>query len=185
MELKAIWSTPPLPSPSPETLRSIDIAIIESERFHKYAKNLDIGCIWYMTNLELEARINSMTFDSYDPTSPPPKPPPIITADVSDSDKEVKVAVSKKYHDFLDVFSSDEVKKLEHHPYDINIELEEGKTLPFGPIYSLSQDKCKALFEYIEHNLEKGFIHQSTSSTASPILFIKQKTGDLRLCIDY
>ena len=42
-----------------------------------------------------------------------------------------------------------------------------------------------ALFKYIEHNLEKGFIQRSTSSAASPILFIKQKTGDLRLCVDY
>ena len=56
---------------------------------------------------------------------------------------------------------------------------------PFGPIYFLSQDKWKALFKYIEHNLSKGFIHQSNSSAASPILFIKQKTGDLHLCVDY
>ena len=73
----------------------------------------------------------------------------------------------------------------DHWLYDINIDLEEGKTPPFSPIYSLSQDKQKALFEYIEHNLPKGFIHWSTSSAASPILFIKQKTRDLCLCVDY
>ena len=55
MELKAIQSTPPLPSPSPETLGSINIVIVKPEQFHKYAKNLDIGCIWYMTNSELDA----------------------------------------------------------------------------------------------------------------------------------
>ena len=43
----------------------------------------------------------------------------------------------------------------------------------------------KALFEYIENNLSKGFIRQSTSLAASLILFIKQKTRDLRLCVDY
>ena len=56
---------------------------------------------------------------------------------------------------------------------------------PFGPIYFLSQDKWKALFKYIEHNLSKGFICQPTSSAASPILFIKWKIGDLCLCVDY
>ena len=61
------------------------------------------------------------------------------------------------------MFSPDEVKRLpDHQPYNINIELEDGKTPPFGPIYSLSQDERKALFEYIEHNLEKGFIQHST-----------------------
>ena len=60
------------------------------------------------------------------------------------------------------------------------------KLLHLAPFtYSLSQDEWKALFEYIEHNLSKGFIRRSTSSAASPILFIKQKTGDLCLCVDY
>ena len=99
-----------------------------------------------------------MTVDSHDLDSPPPEPP-LVTADVTDSDKEVKEAVPEKYHNYLDVFSPSEVKKLpEHCSYDINIELEDGKTPPFGLIYSLSQDECKALFKYIEHNLEKGFI---------------------------
>ena len=185
-ELKAIWSTPPDSMATPDFLGSIDIAIVEPERFHKYTKNLEIGCIWYTTNSELDVRINSMTVNTHDPGAPLPEPPPIITADVTDSDKEVREAVPEKYHDFLDVFSPSEVKKLpEHRPYDINIKLEDGKTPPFGPIYSLSQDERKALFEYIEHNLAKGFIRRSTSSAASPILFIKRKTGDLRLCVDY
>ena len=73
----------------------------------------------------------------------------------------------------------------DHWLYDININLEEGKTPPFGLIYSLSQDEQKALFEYIEHNLSKGFICWSASSAASPILFIKQKTRDLHFCVNY
>ena len=105
--------------------------------------------------------------------TPPPEPPP-VTADIIDTDQDVKKLVPEKYHDYLDVFSPTEVMRLpDHRPYDINIKLEDGKTPPFGPIYSLSQDEQKALFEYIEHNLSKGFIHRSTSSAASPILFIK------------
>lgn len=154
----------------------IDIALINPERFYKYAKNLEIGCIWYTTNSDLDTcrRINSLTIGTYNPDLPLPELPPVVTADVTDSDEEVRKLVPEKYHEFLDIFSPDEVKWLpDHRPYDINIELEDGKTPPFGPIYSLSQDKQKALFEYIEHNLEKGFIRRSTSSAASPILFIK------------
>ena len=55
----------------------------------------------------------------------------------------------------------------------------------FGPIYLLSQDEHKALFRYIKNNLSKDFICCLTSSAASPILFIKQKTRDLHLCVDY
>jgi len=66
-----------------------------------------------------------------------------------------------------------------HHDQDIKIELEEGKTPPFGPIYSLTPTEKEALQTYISENLAKGFICPSTSSTASPILFVKKPNGSL------
>ena len=33
--------------------------------------------------------------------------------------------------------------------------------------------------------LAKGWIRENSSSYAHPILFVKKKTGDLRMCIDY
>ena len=39
--------------------------------------------------------------------------------------------------------------------------------------------------QYIEENLDKGFIRASSSPAAAPILFIKKPEGRLRLCIDY
>ena len=41
------------------------------------------------------------------------------------------------------------------------------------------------LREYIDDNLSKGFIRQSTSPAGAPILFVKKKDGSLRLCVDY
>ena len=126
-----------------------------------------------------------MTTKTHNPNPPPPKPLP-VTANLKDTDQDVKNSVPKKYHNYMDVFSPTKVKHLpDHQLHDININLEEEKTPPFGAICSLSQDKCKALFKYIKNNLSKGFIHCSTSSSAFPILLIKQKTGDLHLCIDY
>jgi hypothetical protein len=84
------------------------------------------------------------------------------------------------------VFSETELDRLPpHRPYDISIDLEEGKTPPFGPMYRLSLDEREALAKYIDENLKKGFIRRSTSSAASPILFVRKKTGELRLCVDY
>src|SRR5882724_8770235 len=50
--------------------------------------------------------------------------------------------VPEDYHDFMDVFSKSKAGKLaDHQPYNLKITLDEGTSLPFGPIYSLSQEE--------------------------------------------
>ncbi|SOV04760.1 uncharacterized protein UDID_17177 [Ustilago sp. UG-2017a] len=94
--------------------------------------------------------------------------------------------IPQEYHQYLDVFSRVKADKLPpHRTYDHQIPLEEGKSPPFGPIYSLSEHELKTLQEYLEENLAKGFISPSGSPAASPILFVKKKDGSLRLCVDY
>lgn len=84
------------------------------------------------------------------------------------------------------VFSESAVNELlPHRPYDISIELENSKSPPFGPMYRLSQDEREALAAYVDKNLRKGFICRSSSAAASPILFVRKKSGELRLCVDY
>lgn len=95
-------------------------------------------------------------------------------------------AVPKIYHQYADVFSKQNADKLPpHRPYDHHIPLKDGTTPPFGPIYSLSEVELKTLKEYLDENLEKGFIRPSESPAAAPILFVKKKDGTLRLCVDY
>lgn len=67
----------------------------------------------------------------------------------------------------------------------MKIEIEERKTPPFGPIYSLSEPERKELVDYITKNLKKSFIRRSTSPAASPILLVKKRSGALRLWVDY
>ena len=57
--------------------------------------------------------------------------------------------------------------------------------LPFSPIYSLTPIEKEALQKYLAENLPKGFIHTSTSSAASPILFVKKPNSSLCLCVNY
>jgi hypothetical protein len=94
--------------------------------------------------------------------------------------------VPLEYHDFVSVFSKKEASKLpEHRPYDHRIPLEEGTSLPYGPIYSLSPVELDTLRKYIEENLSRGFIRHSKSPCGTPILFVKKANGSLRLCVDY
>ena len=65
------------------------------------------------------------------------------------------------------------------------INLEDGKQLPYGPIYSLGPVELETLKTYIKTHLKTGFIRPSKSPAGAPILFDKKPDGSLRLCVDY
>lgn len=102
-------------------------------------------------------------------------------------EEEMRQTIPSKFHDFLPLFLKASADKLPSHRYvDHAIELEEGKKPPFSPLYSMSDLELKALREYLEEHLSKGFIRPSTSSSASPIFFVKKPDGSgIRLCVDY
>jgi hypothetical protein len=94
--------------------------------------------------------------------------------------------IPKEYHDFADVFSRSNANKLaEHRPYDLKINLEDGKSSPLGTMYSLSQIEIEALKKFVDENLAMGFIVPSESSHGAPVLFVKKKDAHLRLSVDY
>ena len=72
-----------------------------------------------------------------------------------------------------------------HRPYDLKIELEEGTSPLFGPIYSLSQSELKSLQEFLDEHLAMDFICPSRSLGRALVLFIRKKDGSLHLCIDF
>ena len=54
--------------------------------------------------------------------------------------------VPPEYHEFSDVFDKARASTLAlHQPYDLKLDLGEGTSPPFGPIYSLSQSELKSL----------------------------------------
>jgi len=90
------------------------------------------------------------------------------------------------YRDYADVFSKAKADILPpHRPYDHAIETEPGSTIPFGPIYRLSEVELKALRDFIDEYTAKGFIRPSKSPAGAPILFVKKKDGALRPIQDY
>ena len=72
-----------------------------------------------------------------------------------------------------------------HQPYDLKIELEEGTSPPFSPIYSLSQSELKSLWEFLDENLTMDFICLSRSLGRAPVLFMYKKDGSLWLCVNF
>ena len=94
--------------------------------------------------------------------------------------------IPSKYHEFANVFSKTKAEILPPHcPYNLKINLEEGAQPPVGPIYSLSASEQEALKEFIEENLNTGFIQPTSSPHGAPVLFIKKKDGSLYLCVDF
>lgn len=67
----------------------------------------------------------------------------------------------------------------------MSIDLADGKSAPFGPIYSLSVKEEKVLKDYIEGALAAGIIRESRSSAGAPVMFVPKSDGGLRLCVDY
>ncbi len=79
--------------------------------------------------------------------------------------------ISKGYRDLANVFSPSNANSLpSHRDEDHAIELEPGKTSPFGPLYNLSEYQIKTLREYIDENLANKFIQPYKSSAGAPVL---------------
>jgi len=94
--------------------------------------------------------------------------------------------VPSEYHKFADIFSKTKAETLPpHRPYNLKINLEEGAQPSVGPIYSLSASKQEALKEFIEENLNMGFIQPTSSPHGAPVLFVKKKDGSLHLCVNF
>jgi hypothetical protein len=72
--------------------------------------------------------------------------------------------VPEHFHKFLHLFREEDARKLPPHwPYDHKIPLKPNTEPPFGPLYGMSHQQLQTLKDYIEENLDKGFIRHSSS----------------------
>ena len=97
----------------------------------------------------------------------------ISTADIDAMlevpDQERPPEIPEEYREFATLFSETEANKLSpHRPGDHKIQLREGTTPFFGPLYSLSKQELEALRKWLDENLAKGFIRPSSSPQAPP-----------------
>ncbi len=100
--------------------------------------------------------------------------------------EDIKVKLSSKYQNFLDVFDQAQADKLlSHHLYDHKIELTSDATSSHCQAYQMSFYKLQKVKKYLNENLFKEFITSNKASYFSFVLFILKANEDLRFCVDY
>ncbi|GBG89662.1 hypothetical protein CBR_g49450 [Chara braunii] len=86
--------------------------------------------------------------------------------------------------EFADIFESP-TGVVPGRPVSHEIILEAGAVPPKGCIYRMSEEELEVLRAQLDHLLAKGWIRPSSSPYGAPVLFVRKKNKDLRLCIDY
>jgi len=100
--------------------------------------------------------------------------------------EDIKVKLSSKYQNFLDVFDRAQANMLSpHRSYDHKIELTNDVTSSRCRAYRMSFYKLQKIKEYLNENLSKNFITSSKISYFSLVLFALKINDDLRFCVDY
>jgi hypothetical protein len=110
----------------------------------------------------------------------------IIASHLAETPKD-KVPNLEKYavlEDFEDVFK--EVPRLPpRRDIDFSINLMPGAVPISKTFYRMSTPELKELQMQLEELLKKGYIRPSVSPWGALVLFVRNKDGTLRLCIDF
>lgn len=67
-------------------------------------------------------------------------------------------------------------------PHDHAIELKEGATPPWGPIYALNEPELEEIRKLLKRMTDMGVVRPSKSSCSSPVFIPKGHGHGLRLC---
>ena len=87
--------------------------------------------------------------------------------------------------DFPDVFLDELPRLPPHREIEFAIYAVPGATSTSITPYRMAPLELKELKLQLQELLEKGFIRPSVPPWGAPMLFVKEKDGTLRLCIDY
>jgi hypothetical protein len=79
--------------------------------------------------------------------------------------------VPEQYNEFLPLFNKELAERLPpHRPgIDPEVRLKKGETPMWEPLYSTSRAELVVLKEWLEENMSKGLIRQSSSPFAAPV----------------
>ena len=110
----------------------------------------------------------------------------VMSTSTPDSDKILLEDVPVLYHEFSKVFGKEMQMALpQHGPQDIFIDLMPNTDPPSGKLYPMSQDELALLREYLEEMVMFGKIRPGKGTAGSPVFFVKEKIGKIRLVVEY
>ena len=106
------------------------------------------------------------------------------------TEKELQEAIDRvpeAFRDYISIMTTEAAMLLPSHTdYDHAIELKEGATPPWGPIYALNQTELEEFKKWLKRMTDMGAIRPSKSLCSSPVIFVPKGHGrGLRLCVDY
>jgi hypothetical protein len=87
--------------------------------------------------------------------------------------------------EFLDVFPEELTELPPDRDVEFVIELMPGVGPIAKSLYRMSFDELDELKKLLMKLLEQGFVQPSASPWGSPVLFVENKDGTKRMCIDY
>ncbi|GBG82565.1 hypothetical protein CBR_g34941 [Chara braunii] len=108
----------------------------------------------------------------------------VAVADSSPTNLSSDPRVVRLLDEFADIFESP-TGVVPGRPISHEIILEAGAVPPKVCIYRMSEEELEVLRAQLDDLLAKGWIRPSSSPYGAPVLFIRKKNKDLRLCIDY
>src|SRR4051812_18327018 len=109
-----------------------------------------------------------------------------ITEEQATLTNELDPRVIPILKDFADVFPEELPAELPpKRDIDHRIQLEANSSPPWRPIYRMSPLELDAMRKELDKLLRNGSIEPSLSPYGAPVIFIKKKGGELRMCIDY
>jgi hypothetical protein len=101
------------------------------------------------------------------------------------SNNFLKMKLFSQYFDLAEIFNEKTANILFEHDFQniaINMQNINSSLKSF---YNFSEKELKTFKEYLDKHLKNDFITSFKSTCAALIFFIKKKTNDLRLCVDY
>jgi hypothetical protein len=87
--------------------------------------------------------------------------------------------------EFLDVFPEELPSMPPNCEIEFVIELVPGTAPIFKRPYRMATNQLAELKEQLQELLDKGYIHLSASPWGAPIIFVPEKDGTWRMCVDY
>lgn len=86
--------------------------------------------------------------------------------------------------EYSDVFGEPGLPPERSIKHRIDLHDEDAK-VPRNRVYRMSQPELAEVRKQLDELLAKGWIRPSASPYGHPILFVRKKTGELRMCVDY
>ena len=100
--------------------------------------------------------------------------------------EDISRRLPKEHRHQIEAFLPKNAEELPpHRPWDHKIEIMPGKQPPYYKNRPLSPAELRCVKKWIDEMLDKGFIRESTSPAAAPLLLAAKPGGGVRICHDY